>query len=113
MEVIKMYHEDMGKRESYRIMNSNETKKMLDADGSELEVKAWVIYEDDPDEKTGDIKKVLTIMTEDDEIFGTISPTFIKEFEKIAKYFGDDVGSIKVITGTSKSGRTYVTCDVV
>lgn len=112
MEVIKMYPENLGKRDTYRIMNSNETKKMLDAEGSELEVVAWVIYEDDPDAKTGEVKKVLSIQTADGEIFGTISPTFIKEFEKIADYFGEDVGNIKVITGTSKAGRTFVSCDV-
>ena len=112
MEVIKMYPEDMDKRTSYKLMNSNETKRMSDADGSILEVKAWCIY-NDIDTKTGDEKKVVSVMTNDDEIFGTISETFIREFEKIADHFGNDVGSIKVITGTSKAGRTFITCDIV
>lgn len=112
MEVLKIYPSDLGKRESYRIMNSMETKRMMDAEGSVLEVVAWIIYEDDPDPKTGDVKKVLSLMTADGEIFGTISPIFITEFEKIVKHFGDDVGNIKVISGTSKSGRAFVTCTV-
>lgn len=111
MEIIKMYPEDMDRRTSFKIMNSNETSKMSDAEGSVLDVKAWVIY-NDTDEKTGEIKKVVSLMTDDGEIFGTISNTFIREFEKIADHFGNDVGSIKVISGTSKAGRTFITCDI-
>lgn len=111
MEVIKMYPVELDKRASYKLMNSNETKKMSDADGSILEVVAWVIYSD-TDNKTGDEKKVISLQTTDGEIFGTISETFIREFEKIAEHFGNDVGDIKVISGTSKSGRTFITCDI-
>lgn len=111
MEIIKMYPEDMDRRTSYKIMNSNETFKMSDAEGSVLDVKAWVIY-NDTDEKTGEKKKVMSLMTDDGEIFGTISNTFIREFEKIADHFDNDVGSIKVISGTSKAGRTFITCDI-
>ena len=111
MEILKMHPEDMDRRTSYKIMNSNEACKMSDAEGSVLDVKAWVIY-NDTDEKTGEIKKVVSLMTDDGEIFGTISGTFIREFEKIADHCGNHCGSIKVISGTSKAGRTYITCDI-
>ena len=111
MEVIRAYPENMDKRMSYNLMNSNETHKMSDAEGSVLQVKAWVIYEDE-DPRTHEVKKVCSIQTADDEIFGTISPTFIREFEKIVNFFGGDVGDIKVISGTSKNGRTFITCDI-
>lgn len=111
MEVIKQYPENMDRKSAYRLMNSNAAKKMLDAEGSQLEIVAWVIYEDS-DESTGEIKKVLSLITTDGEIFGTISPTFIREFEKMADYFGDDLTEISVISGKSKSGRTYITCDI-
>lgn len=111
MEVIRQYPEDMDKKTTYKLMNSNSTKKMLDAEGSQLEIGAWVIYEDS-DNTTGEVKKVLSLGTTDGEIFGTISSTFIREFEKMADYFGDDLTDIKVISGKSKSGRTYITCDI-
>lgn len=111
MNVIRQYPEGMDKKTAYRLMNSNAAKKMLAAEGSQLEIAAWVVYED-VDESTGEIKKVLSLSTTDGEIFGTISPTFIREFEKMADYFGDDLTDITVISGKSKSGRTYITCDI-
>lgn len=111
MEVIKKHPEDMNKREEYKLMNSNETKKMSDAEGSVLNPKAWVLYEDTT--PTGEIKKVITLITEDGEIFGTISESFINAFERIVDFFGGEIGEIKVVSGTSKAGRTYITCDIV
>lgn len=111
MEIIRQYPEEMDKRTSYRLMNSSEIQKMSEADGSILEVAAWVIFED-VDESTGEVKKVVTIKTADGELFGTISPTFIREFENMCKHFGNDVGNIKVVSGTSKAGRTFITCDI-
>lgn len=111
MEIIKQYPEDLGKRTCYKMMRSPEIKKMMDADGSILELTAWVLYSD-TDENTGDMKEVLSVMTADGELFGTISATFIKDFKEIAEYFGADIGNIKVISGKSKNGRTYITCSV-
>lgn len=112
MEVIKSYPENLDKRELFRLMNSNETGKMSDAEGSVISPRAWVIF-NDADAKTGEVKKVVVIDTKDGELFGTISNTFITEFEKIVDYFGGDPGDIKIISGESKAGRTYITCDIV
>lgn len=111
MKVIKSFPEEMDKKTSYRLMNSPDTNKMTDADGSTLYIKAWVIYTD-ADYKTGEEHKVLAIMTTDGDIFATISPTFMREFEKIMDHFDNDVEAIKVITGSSKNGRQYVICDI-
>lgn len=112
MEVIRKYPEDMSTREAYKLMNSNETKKMSDAEGSVLNPKAWIMYED-VTAKTGEIKKVVSLITEDGEIFGTISESFINAFERIVDFFDGEVGEIKVVSGVSKAGRTYITCDIV
>ena len=110
MEVIKQYPVNMDRKTAYRLMNSNATKKMSDAEGSQLEIASWVIYEGT--DATGEIKKVLSLSTTDGEIFGTVSSTFIKEFEKMFEYFGDDLTDISVISGKSKSNRTYITCEI-
>ena len=89
MEVIKKFPETMDARTQFKMMKSPEVKKMIDAEDS-----------------------VLTLETVDGEMFGTISEPFMKAFEEIVSFFGDDVGSIKVITGNSKAGRKYVTCTV-
>ena len=111
MEVIKKFPETMDDRTSYKMMKSMEVKKMSDAEDSILEVKSWVKYSD-VDNKTGELKEILTLETVDGEMFGTVSDTFKREFDDIVKFFGDDVGSIKVVGGTSKAGRKFITCTV-
>ena len=65
-----------------------------------------------PDRETGEIKEVIAIATPDGELFATISNTFREEFMDMVNYFGSDLGAIKVISGTSKAGRKYVTCSI-
>lgn len=111
MEIIKKFPETMNERTVYKMMKSLDVKKMLDAEDSILEVKSWVKYSD-IDTKTGELKEILTLETVDGEMFGTVSETFKREFDDIVSFFGDDVGAIKVIGGTSKSGRKFITCTV-
>lgn len=111
MEVIRKYPESMNARTAYKMMKSPDVKKMSDAEDSILEVRSWIKYTD-VDNKTGEIKEILTLETVDGEMFGTVSETFKREFEDIVSFFGDNVGEIKVIGGTSKSGRKYITCTI-
>lgn len=111
MEVIKKYPENMDGKNQYKLMKSPEVKKMSDAEDSILEVKSWIVYTD-ADQKTGEVREVLAIETIDGEMFGTISDTFKREFGDMVGFFGDDIGSIKVISGQSKAGRKYITCTV-
>lgn len=106
MELIRKYPEGMDKRTAYKLMNGQSVFKISDAEGEELDVTAWVLFEDED-------KTVLTILTGKDDMFGTISPTFIDSFIKMADFFGDDIGTIKVIGGESKAGKHFVTCDIV
>ena len=111
MEVINKFPEEMDLRTAYRLMKSPESKKMLDAEGSVLQVQSWILY-NSPDKDTGEIKEVLAIETPDGELFATISNTFKEEFMDMVQYFGSDLGSIKVLAGTSKAGRKYITCSI-
>lgn len=111
MQLVKSFPSDLDARSAYKMMKSPEVKKMSEADGSVLEVKSWIQYID-TDSKTGEQKEVLTIATTDGEMFGTISATFLREFLDIVKFFGDDVGMIRVVSGKSKAGRNYITCTV-
>ncbi len=111
MELIKKFPETMNDRAVYKLMKSPDVKKMSEAVDSILDVAAWINYED-TDEKTGEVKSVLVVATKDGEMFGTISNTFMREFADITKFFGDDVGEIKVIGGKSRAGRSYITCTV-
>lgn len=111
MEVIKKFPEDMDPKTAYKLMKSPEVKKMSEAEGSILEIESWVQY-NSPDRETGEIKEVIAIATPDGELFATISNTFREEFTDMVNYFGSDLGAIKVIAGTSKAGRKYITCSI-
>ena len=111
MEIIKGFPETMDTRSAYKMMKSMDVKKMSDAEDSIIEVKAWLKYSD-VDNKTGEVKEILTIESVDGEMFGTVSDTFKREFDDIVSFFGDDVGSIKVVGGISKAGHKFITCIV-
>lgn len=111
MEVIKKFPEDMDPKTAYKLMKSPEVKKMSEAEGSILEIDSWIHY-NSPDRETGEIKEVIAVATPDGELFATISNTFKDEFMDMVNYFGSDLGAIKVIAGTSKAGRKYITCSI-
>ena len=111
MELIKAFPEELDQRTIYKMMKSPDVNKMSDAVGSVLEVAAWITY-NDTDSGTGEIREILTILTTDGEMFGTVSGVFQREFKDITKFFGDDVGAIKVISGKSKAGMIFITCSV-
>lgn len=111
MELIKSFPAELDQRTIYKMMKSPDVKKMSDADGSILDVAAWITYTD-TDSRTGESMEILTVQTTDGEMFGTVSAVFQREFKDITKFFGDDVGMIKVTSGKSKSGRNFITCSV-
>ena len=110
MEIIKKYPESMDARMQYKLTKSPEIKKMSDCVDSILEVVAFLRYTDV--DKTGEIKDVLTVMTDDLEMIATTSPTFIREFDDIVEIFGPDFGTLKVVGGRSKNGRNFITCTI-
>lgn len=111
MEIIEM-SKNVDKKRAYQLTHAMQTSKVQDAVDSVLPVSAWVRY-NDIDNTTGEVKEVVVIESEG-EIFGTISKTFIREFVDILQTFGeDDDLAIKVVQGTSKAGRKFVSCEIV
>jgi len=109
-EIITSYPADMSARDSYKLIKGS-AKKVLDIAGSVITPEAWALYKD-VDLKTGEEKTVLTILA-DGEKFGTISSTFIRDFMDAAEFFKGAVGPIKIVSGESKNGREFVTCEVI
>jgi accessory colonization factor AcfC len=110
MKIINQFPNELSKRDAYRLTKAQSVKKMSEAAGSVLNPTAWVLYED-LDNKSGEVKTVLTI-EDNGEIFGTISGTFIREFCDACEAFDNNPGAIKVIEGTTKSGRKFITCEL-
>ena len=110
MKEIKCFPADMTQRAKFGLMNS-QTKKMSDLVGVTITPEQWILYTDESRDKDGEIE-VIT-MRIDGEIYGTISQPFINAFKRMLDYLGDDVGEIMVISGVSKAGREYISCDIV
>lgn len=104
--------ENLTPKEIYSLTMSPKTRKMRDAIGSRIEIAAWACYED-VNKKSGEVQEVLAIMTPEGEIFATNSPTFKDDFFQMQGLFrdmGETVHAISVISGTSKSGREFISC---
>ena len=99
-------------QEKYALTMAPGSKKMQEQEGQIIEPVAWALYED-TDEKSGEVKEVLSIRTADGDVLGTISKTFKRDFFDMLTFFegqGEKVKAIKIIGGTSKSGRKFITC---
>ena len=107
MNILKTSRE-LTDEEVYLLCMQSSVNKMSDADGQVLELDAWALYEDV--NSKGEAQEVLSLLTKDGDVFATISETFKREFEKMADHFKERLVKIKVISGTAKNGRTYITC---
>lgn len=108
MKIITSWPENLTKAQMYKLTMSPETGKMKDAVGTVLEIAAWALYTDGDGDQERD---VLAILTPEGETYGTNSSTFQGDFADMADLFGaGGVDKIRVISGTSKAGRQYITC---
>lgn len=102
--------------EIYFLTMSPAAKKMKDKKDDEIEVSAFCLYEDavkKEGETTGENQQILSILTNDGEIYATNSPTFIDDFMKMWELFesmNHPIIAIRVIGGKSKKDREFITC---
>lgn len=108
--LLKSKPETLTNKQRYLLTMSNQAQKMSDCEGQIVEIDAWALYEDE-DSKTGEMKEILSILTADGDVLATISPTFKKDFWNMASAFGDDLQKIRIVSGLSKNGRKYITCE--
>lgn len=98
--------------EMYTLTKSPERKKLSDAKGTTLDMTSWVVYTGV--DKNGDEIELMSIKTAD-AVYCTNSQTFIREFMDAYTMFndmGEQFHAIKVIEGTSKANRPYLTCAI-
>lgn len=95
----------------YLLTMSPAIQKMSLAETQVLEVSEWALYTDI--DSNGEEREILSIMTPENEVFATNSPTFKDAFSSMVNLFnqsGKVVEKIKVIGGESKAGRHFITC---
>lgn len=101
---------ELNNQEIYLLTMSPKSDSVKNHVGERIDVSAWAIYED-VDKKSGEVHEVLSVLTPDNEVLSSISPTFQSDFMDMAELFHNDF-AFEVISGMSKAGREFVTCSL-
>jgi len=105
-------NKELTKEEKYFLTKAQDVQKMTEAVDQILDLSAWAIYKDK--NADGEEVELFAMLTEDGDKFATNSATFIGAFREILDIFEpEEVKRLKVMSGTSKNNRTYVTCAYV
>ena len=99
---------ELSNQEVYLLTMSPKADSVKNHVGERIDVSAWALFED-VDKKSGEVHSVLSVLTPDNEVFSTISPTFQSDFLDMAELFHNDF-AFEVISGKSNAGREFVTC---
>lgn len=99
---------ELTNQELYLLTMNPKAESVKNHVGERFDVSAWLLFED-TDKKTGEVHSVLSVLTPENEVFSTISPTFQSDFMDMAELFHNDF-AFEVISGKSKAGREFVTC---
>ena len=111
MELIKT-NKELSKKEIYFLTKAQDVMKMSDLGDTTVDLTAWAIYKDF--NADGEEVELFAMRTAEDETYATNSPTFIAAFRDILDIFApEEVTKLKIMTGTSKNNRTYITCAYV
>ena len=106
MKILKEYGIS-DKKERYNLSVAP-GKNMFELAGQRIEVKGYLLVEE-VDHSTGEVKKVLKVMTTDGEIVGTRSQSYINGFENFLTFMETDVcESMGIGQQRSKAGRNYL-----
>lgn len=98
----------------YKMTRGKTTVSVNKLDDDQLDndfsVSAWLTYTDV--NSKGEDVEILSVLTESGLVLAAQSKTFKESFFDIVDIVGDRPFSIRVLSGTSKSGRRYMDCDL-
>ena len=108
MTILKEFGINGDKKLRYNLCKGS-GQNMSDMVGQRLAVKAYILMED-ADQQSGELVKSLKVLTEDDEIVGTRSQSFIAGFEDFLTCMeSDECTEMEICQRRSKAGRNYIT----
>ena len=99
---------ELSNQELYFLTMSPKADSVKNHIGERFDVSAWLVFED-VDKKTGEVHSVLSVLTPENDVVSSVSPTFQSDFMDMAELFHNDF-AFEVISGKSKAGREFVTC---
>lgn len=114
--IIKTNADPMNKKAIYRLTRASTIRVQDIEKGTSFPIDDYIIYEEDKIQKKGGVEetvtqKVLTFVSGNVRV-GTVSPTFIEEFEYIVDLMDGEPFTIIITGGTSKGGRQFVSCEL-
>ena len=109
MNIIKATGE-LTKKEIYA-MTRGRAQSFKDCIGEQIEPAKWMLYTEQ--NSKGEDVEILSVMDPDGEVCTTTSPTFKDEFLYIAELMDGEQYVIESYNGTSKAGRTFISCTLL
>lgn len=108
---IKFMSKEFSKADQYMMTKSPSIISVKDVpDDTLLEVDGYLEYEDE--NARGEVAEMLSIKGIDGTVWSCQSATFKRNFKDIANIFGDEIFTIKKISGVTNAGRDFVNCDL-
>ena len=106
MTILMEYGLDTDKRMRYNVLTANGTN-LSEMIGQRLHIKGFAILENT--DGNGEVTKRLKMVTDDDEIVGTGSKSFIEGFVQFVECLGaEEATEFEVDQRASKAGRKYL-----
>lgn len=100
MVITSQFVDNASKMEQYKMASGRSAGKVADHVGEIIKVKAVMFGEDNG-------RDVVAMLTEDGEVYASISNSLISDVSAIIAAFGCPV-NIKICSGKSKRGRDFI-----
>lgn len=104
MTIIKA-NKELSKMELYKLTRSPEARPLKESVDQIIELENYIIYE--TEDKDGNTVKLVSFEDKSGAVFITNSSVVYKELNTLIDDFGE-INIIKVIKGTTKSGREFL-----
>lgn len=109
MVEIKEMSREFTKVEKYLMTIAPDIQSLKDIeDGVSIPVDGYILFNDVKD--TGEVQKIISIITPDKKVYSGQSSTFIKSVKDIEAVMDGEKFSIVKISGKTKAGRDYINC---
>lgn len=100
---------DFDKVETYLMTSAPSIVSMKNVpDGDKLTVTGYIMFNDV--KPTGESSEILSLITDDKNVYSCQSVTFKRSLQDIAELFDGEPFTIVKISGVTKAGREYINC---
>lgn len=107
MITVKRSSRDLNKVEIYRMTLDNSITSCKDLpDDYEIEVDAWLEYEDE--KENGKVEEIFVILATDGSVYACTSKTFARNVLEIDNVFDGATYTIIKKSGTTKAGKPFI-----